>query len=417
MTTRRFRFWFLLLAIVAIGPTAVYANNGTVPILVVACLGMPQPRLVFADLRRLILSPSGLALGGLVGWSLVSTLWAPGDIDAFTRVIKVAVIMLMGIVYVAALGRMDSRERRAAGIAIVMAVTTIVFLVFVEFATGGTPAVDLKAAQSSRFVYLSDLIGTAAPVLAVMIWPMVAILRSRTGSWSWPLLGAMGVTIAIALLPLASGIVALLLGGLVFAVTWLRRETLFAVGLVFALYLLAAPFLSTYAVNLDTIGTAGSSLPTSWQHRLEIWRFSATKALDRPLFGHGFDASREIGRAPNPVKIWNPDGSGRNYVDKGLPLHPHNAALQIWLELGLVGVAIILTGVLATLVWIRRVALPPYARATAAAGLTSFLTIELLAYGVWQSWWHAAAWLMAGAVLTSIRGAGHDEAVGGRSLN
>ena len=134
---------------------------------------------------------------------------------------------------------------------------------------------------------------------------------------------------------------------------------------------------------------------------LEIWRFTATKALERPVFGHGFDAARVIGRDANQITIWNPDRSGRNYVDKGLPLHPHNAALQVWLELGLVGAVIVIIGVTLTLVWVRRRTVSALSRAMAAAGLTAFLAIELLAYGIWQSWWHAAAGLMAGAVLVA----------------
>ena len=373
------------------------------PILIAACIGLPQPRKTLSDLRRLLTSPCGCALIALVGWSLISTLWAPGGLDAGLRIVKVSVIMLAGILFIAAVGQMNAGERRAASGAIFVAVATMVVLVIVEFAAGGTPASDLKAAQSSRFVYLSDLLGTAAPVLAVLLWPALAILRLRSGVWLWSIAGAVLVGLAILLLPLASGIVAVVLGGAVFILCFARRAALAVVGAVFAVYVLAAPFLSAHAINLDTVGSTGQSMPTSWQHRLEIWRFTSEKALSRPLFGHGFDASREIGRASNPVVIWNPDGSGRNYVDNGLPLHPHNAALQVWLELGLVGIVVVICGVFATLAWIGRPGRLSLARATAAAGLTSFLVIELLSYGVWQSWWHAASWLMAGAVLVSVQ--------------
>ena len=398
VAARRPRFWILLLAIGAIAPVAVYANNGTVPILMVACLGIPRPSQALRDARRLLTTPCGLALIALVVWGLVSTLWAPGGTDAAVRMLKVAAIMLAGVLFIVAIGQMDSDERRAAGIAFAVAVAGIVVLVVVEIVTGGTPAVAAKAAQSSRFVYLSDLLGTAAPIVAVLIWPVVTIVRSRSGQWLWPLLAIALVGGVVLLLPLASGVVAFVLGALVFGIASLRRGALVAIGVIFGVYVLAAPFVSAYAINLDTIGESAQAMPTSWQHRLEIWRFTAIKALERPLFGHGFDASREIGRAANPVKIWNPDGSGRNFIDSGLPLHPHNAALQIWLELGLLGIIIVLSGVLLTLDWIRRCTVSPFSRATAAAGLTAYLVIALLAYGVWQSWWHAAAWLMSGAV-------------------
>ena len=397
----RARFWLLLGAIAAIGPVAVYANNGTVPILIVSCLAMPHLRRAVMDVRLLLKTPCGLALVTLVGWSLLSTSWAPGGIDALIRGGKVAAIMLAGVLFIAAIRQMNNPQRRALATAFLVAAALSVTLVIVEFATGGTALVEAKAAQSSRFVYLSDLIATAAPFLAVLVWPVAATLYQRTGRWLLPLAAVTLTAFTLSLLPLASTLVALILGALTFIAVYACRRAIVVVGIVFAVYVLVGPFVSAHVINLDTVGPAGETIPTSWQHRLEIWRFTATKALERPVFGHGFDASREIGRDANPITIWNPDRSGRNYVDKGLPLHPHNAALQVWLELGLVGAVIIIAGVTLTLVWVGRRTVSALSRAMAAAGLTAFLAIELLAYGVWQSWWHAAAWLMAGAVLVA----------------
>ena len=59
---------------------------------------------------------------------------------------------------------------------------------------------------------------------------------------------------------------------------------------------------------------------TSWGSRLEIWRFVSGLVENKPLFGWGLDSSR---------------------VFPGLiPLHPHNAAVQIWFELGAVGAGV-----------------------------------------------------------------------------
>jgi len=82
-----------------------------------------------------------------------------------------------------------------------------------------------------------------------------------------------------------------------------------------------------------------------------------------------------------------------------LPLHPHNGALQVWLELGAVGA---LVGALIVLVVVSRLtseALTPTAR---AAGLAAFATaaIEMsLSYGIWQSWWIATLWFTGFMVL------------------
>jgi O-antigen ligase len=71
-------------------------------------------------------------------------------------------------------------------------------------------------------------------------------------------------------------------------------------------------------------------------------------------------------------------------------VHPHDAALQLWLELGAAGVAI------AALFFARlfgRIAAgveEDRAMAAACAGAaTAYLTIGALSFGVWQEWWLA----------------------------
>jgi O-antigen ligase len=59
-------------------------------------------------------------------------------------------------------------------------------------------------------------------------------------------------------------------------------------------------------------------------------------------------------------------------IDAALPLHPHNAALQMWLELGV---------------------------AAAAGCFVSATVFALISYGIWQSWWLPAL-TIAGASMT-----------------
>jgi O-antigen ligase len=83
-----------------------------------------------------------------------------------------------------------------------------------------------------------------------------------------------------------------------------------------------------------------------------------------------------------------------------IPLHPHNAALQLWFELGVVG------AVLATLFWVwlwaRIGAVAEDSRTDAgiaAAVAVAYLTIGALSFGVWQEWWLALGVLGAAVCL------------------
>ena len=75
-----------------------------------------------------------------------------------------------------------------------------------------------------------------------------------------------------------------------------------------------------------------------------------------------------------------------------MPLHPHNAALQLWLELGVPGA--VLFALLVALAW-QALAAAPWPRLFAAAAGAS-LAIALIAcfasYGIWEEWWLATLW-------------------------
>jgi O-antigen ligase len=137
------------------------------------------------------------------------------------------------------------------------------------------------------------------------------------------------------------------------------------------IYFATAPLVANFATHLfrphELPGQIGKQ---SWAERLDIWRFVSAEILQNPLKGWGLDASR----------AWPLD----------IPLHPHDAALQLWLELGALGAA------LAALFWAwlftRIAALVEIDRtmaAACAATATAYLTIGALSFGVWQEWWLA----------------------------
>ena len=96
---------------------------------------------------------------------------------------------------------------------------------------------------------------------------------------------------------------------------------------------------------------------TSVGHRLLIWDFAGKRIAERPLLGWGLDASRAI---PGGKELIRPD-------QKRLPLHPHDAALQVWLELGLPGA--VLFALLLGWLWLRLATAPwPPLYAAAAGG-------------------------------------------------
>lgn len=205
-----------------------------------------------------------------------------------------------------------------------------------------------------------------------LIWPVAAVAGLRGGAPLW-----LAVPMAVGTAVLAQGFlsdapvlaVGLALG--VGATVWIwPRSAPKAMGLAAAGMMLVMPLL-ILAVRM---AGAGAHLPTSWDQRMGYWAFTMGRIAEHPWRGWGLDASR----------AFSPE----------IQLHPHNGALQIWLELGAVG------AVLAALTWafvFRRLARDERSLLTAgtAGSVAVYLFFGLVSFGVWQEWWLALAALVA----------------------
>jgi O-antigen ligase len=160
------------------------------------------------------------------------------------------------------------------------------------------------------------------------------------------------------------------------------------VGAVVALAILAMPLLVGLIPHIPSAG-----LPPSAVHRLVIWDFAAQRIAEKPITGWGLEASRAMpgGRAQpdaatlDRLNIKTPaqrDLLVMPHVEV-MPLHPHNGALQLWLELGGIGALIGAALMLALGVAASRSAAP----AVGAGMLASAAVTGMLSFGLWQAWW------------------------------
>ncbi len=107
--------------------------------------------------------------------------------------------------------------------------------------------------------------------------------------------------------------------------------------------------------------------------------------------GWGLDSSRSI------------PGGEVECVEDGpsLSLPPHNAALQVWLELRLFG-AFALAALVAMAFRVVATLPPGMPIAGGAAVLVAALTTAALSYGIWQNWWVAVLALMAMTIRSAL---------------
>ena len=108
--------------------------------------------------------------------------------------------------------------------------------------------------------------------------------------------------------------------------------------------------------------------------RSEIWDIVATKSLESPIFGHGIDSARYLGN----IVVES------TYKPINVLLHPHNMILQIWLDLGFVGVAIV-AGLL-FIGWRYVSKLQPIIQPPILGGLTMLIVFSAVSHSLWQTW-------------------------------
>lgn len=109
-------------------------------------------------------------------------------------------------------------------------------------------------------------------------------------------------------------------------------------------------------------------------HRMEIWDFIARYALQQPLYGYGIEATKAIQDFDTKML----------YFRYPVVLHPHNFALQLWIEFGVIGItagAIFLSFALYNI----RVMAPAASRLNLGVFM-AILLVGATSYGLWQGW-------------------------------
>jgi O-antigen ligase len=174
------------------------------------------------------------------------------------------------------------------------------------------------------------------------------------------------------------------------AASWRARPVALALAGLVVVGAIAAPVLPRLPVVNTLIERSNGAV--SIAHRLRIWRFAAKSVAEHPVAGWGLNASRDL---PGGIEEIVPG-------EPNLPLHPHNAMLQWWLELGAVGAALGTALVVLALLGAGRLGPVLFRadamRATALATTASAIVVALVGYGIWQAWWMAALWLAAATV-------------------
>ena len=387
------------LAALLLGPLTAMAPRG-LPVWAILMILIGLAGLARRDaLGRLQRALPGMAVvGAFLLLAALSVTWSPSSRAGLT-VVEIGYVALGALVGGAWLSSLPGVEARRL-IQLFLAGTFVGIAVFAAEAALDFPLhrwwnhvpADVPVAEG-------NVPKRTAALLCLLVWP-AALALDRGGRRGAALLLPLGYGAACLLLTSRSAMMGITVGVAVFLLScWSVRAVRAALGTALALAfagVLPLVLLFDRVFDLD----AAPWLFRSAQHRVEIWGMAAQRALETPFLGQGIDASRAL----------MPEGEVSRFgtiTDSLLPLHPHNAFLQVWLELGGLGAALALATSLLLLFGAARLGEreQPFALALFASGLAMVST----AYGIWQAWWMAGI-LSAGLMLRlAARTPAHDD--------
>jgi O-antigen ligase len=345
-------------------------------VLAVLALGLEQGWTALQrELAASLASPLGRAVLAFLVWSVLSLAWSefPGlSLQALLEFwLPVACALVLSLV-------LPTRVPRWGVWFLTGTLAIACVMIILELRTG----LELRRAvgmRSHTFIFNRSVL-TALVVLV----PVLAGLRLH-GPGGW--LGGVGLAALAGAAIAQSESGAAVLGAAVAAGT--AAAAFAAPRLMVRLAAVAVVLTFTLAPVLGPIGdrlippAVHTHLANSHSRdRIDIWNSFGAAIREGPWIGFGFGVSPRMGESVVAAAV---APERRELLAVG---HPHNAAVQIWTELGLVGAALAALILLLVLKAMSR--FPRRDLAPMLALLAGAAAVALVGHGAWQGWWSAA---------------------------
>lgn len=323
-----------------------------------------------------------------VGWMGLTLLWTVAMPETLRFLPRAAFYVLAGVSLVGAAYALPAGDREIVSRYLIIGVLLGAAMLVVEvFCEGAVASGIHQLFKGEPRAFDGGSLNRGASYLAIFAFPVALAVRRQFG---WPaalaILGLLAVTTYTvqgnkATLGMIAGATALI-GSLV-----LGRLLVPLLAAAVVVLFLAVPLQSSllsHVMPVDFKPARNSSVP----HRLMIWEFVTERIAERPLTGWGLNSSRAL---PDPQR----DARTGSEL---LPLHPHNAPMQFWLELGGIGAAILSVLIALGIMTLRRIFPDRTDIGFAAATIASTVSIAAVGYGAWQGWWLGTIWLSLAAL-------------------
>lgn len=314
----------------------------------------------------------------IVGLALVSSLWSAETGVTLERAGKMLLVLVPGALGLGALHYLPADTVRRYLWLVPLSIGICLGLVCIELLFDMPLNRLFNGMQTSDYANPSNLNRpTVTAVLSFFI--ALAILKSRQQYIA--MAGLAGLILVVLIQTQSqSAILAILTGGVLFTFMPVTIRPVWAgLFVMTAVLTVCAPFICL-ALFGHVDGLGASPLQSFFENsyaaeRLEIWHFVSAHILQHPWLGYGIEATRNI--------IFETE---QLYYHGNSVLHPHNFALQIWIEFGVIGV-VMACGLFAALLRVIYSHKDALIARMEIATVYAAIAVAAVGYGMWQGWW------------------------------
>ncbi len=228
-------------------------------------------------------------------------------------------------------------------------------------------------------------------LLLGLLWPLSYYIKKEIFGWKKKTLLAI-FFIFITLLsffgPMSITIFSCLFGFISFALIRFSRSFFYIILALSAL--LFSLILPVILLNQETsflMEHLHDVIPTSWQHRIFIWSTVTDKFIVHPFIGWGAEAARymKVSLGTQAAIIQYGETLYMLKSDELLPIHAHQGWLQILMELGLIGMGLVLACWVQGALQLSRLYKKEFH--WMAATFFTLLVPFSVSFGIWQTSW------------------------------
>lgn len=337
-------------------------------------------------------------------WGLVTTLWSKFPFNSLLMSLKILALIILGIFWCRLTLSLDTQTRKSFTNALIGGLFVgIFFLIIDNWLQNPWQHYWLKSS--------SKAFAQASLMFSLATWPAIlwAIRRPYSLSLRMFLIVSLIFCVSWTLFQMDcdTAPIGLLLGLCAFISTiLLPRLTSFGMRLVIPLFVIFFPLMSYYTFKSENIPTFNRYLHSpSYIDRLYIWNEVASTIFEHPWLGIGMDGTPTHEKT-NIIRKWSYiDAQGKSHETESakFSMHPHNAILQLWLELGFIGVILGTLMAHLSLHQIFLTNLSKIERAICAGLFMGAFTIIWVNLGFWQNWWVSGLWIIIGLTIMSFK--------------